>query len=53
MLFLYLSRNINNDNFSDINPSERTNFSNVNDATSTERRDTTFNARAMGVHKWN
>lgn len=53
MLFLYLSRNINDDNFSDVNSGESTNFSDVNDATSTERRDATFNASAMGVHKWN
>lgn len=53
MLFLYRSQNINNDNFSDVNSGESTNFSDVNDATSTEWRDATFNARAMGVHKWN
>lgn len=53
MLFLYLSRNINSCNFCDINSNESTNFSDVNDATSAERHDMTFNARAMGVYKWN
>lgn len=53
MLFLYLSQNINSDNFSDVNSGESTNFPDVNDATSTELYDATFNARAMGVHKWN